>query len=248
MSERQLTLAAQEGRELAPETRQPTIMDIIARASTDPNMDVDKLERLIALSERAQEREARTAYYAALSEMQDKLPVVHERGEIKIGSGPAQKYALWEDINKAIKPILRDHGFALSFRTGISDNMITVTGILSHTGGHAEETTIHLPSDQSGSKNAVQAVGSSTSYGKRYATIALLNLTSTGDDNDGTLAVATIDADQMQHILDQIAATDSNIEDFCTFMGVDAVKHITQVQYGKAIQALNAKARKAKKS
>jgi hypothetical protein len=34
----------------------------------------------------------------------------------------------------------------------------------------------------------VQAVGSSTSYGKRYTAFALLNITSTGEDDDGRKA------------------------------------------------------------
>jgi hypothetical protein len=44
---------------------------------------------------------------------------------------------------------------------------------------------MELPVDTSGSKNPVQAVGSSTAYGKRYVMEALLNLTSRGVDDDG---------------------------------------------------------------
>ena len=44
---------------------------------------------------------------------------------------------------------------------------------------------MELPVDTTGSKNAVQAVGSSTAYGKRYVMEALLNLTSRGQDDDG---------------------------------------------------------------
>jgi hypothetical protein len=38
--------------------------------------------------------------------------------------------------------------------------------------------------DASGNKNAVQALGSAISYGKRYTASALLNLTSHGEDDD----------------------------------------------------------------
>jgi hypothetical protein len=61
---------------------------------------------------------------------------------------------------------------------------IKIVGILSHKQGYTQETEIILPSDTSGSKNAVQAIGSTISYGRRYVTCALLNI-STGDDNDG---------------------------------------------------------------
>jgi len=167
-----------------------SLMSVIARAASDPNTDVDKLERLLGMYERITERDAKAAYNQALAEMQPKLPVIDERGGIKNNSGVVQStYAKWEDINDAIRPFLHEYGFALSFRTGLAhDGKITVTGVLSHAAGHQEETTVTLPHDSSGNKNAVQAVGSSTSYGKRYAAISLLNITSRapGDrDDDG---------------------------------------------------------------
>jgi hypothetical protein len=224
-----------------------SIMAIISRAARDPNTDVDKMERLMAMAERAQERDARTAYYAALSRLQDELPEIQERGEIKIGQGSkGQKYALWEDINKAIKPILKSHGFALSFRTGVQDSKITVTGILSHEDGHAEETTIHLPSDTSGSKNAVQAVGSSTSYGKRYTASALLNITTRDGDDDGGAAGGDgpITDDQFQTIQELIERSGADPEKFCQHMKVGAIRDLTCAQYPAAIRALNTKLHK----
>ncbi len=166
-----------------------SLMDVIQRAAVDPKTDVDKLERLLAMYERIKAREAKSAYTEALTAAQQEIPVIAERGGIKNNAGAVQStYALWEDINDVIKPILARHGFALSFRTGNTDGKILVTGILSHKDGHSEETTITLPADTSGSKNAVQAVGSSTSYGKRYTAQALLNMTSRGEDDDGRKA------------------------------------------------------------
>lgn len=180
---------------VAPETAivstsPETIMQVISRAAADPNTDVDKLERLMGMYERIQAQAAKVAFNRALAQLQPKLPVIDERGGIKNNSGEVQStYARWEDINDAIKPLLSESGFALSFRTGVAqDGKITVTGILSHDEGHQEETTITLPHDSSGSKNSVQAVGSSTSYGKRYTAISLLNITSRAPqdrDDDG---------------------------------------------------------------
>ena len=165
------------------------LLDVIARAARDPSVDIDKMERLIAMQERVQSREAEVAFNAALSELQPNLPVIDERGGIKDRNGNVQStYALWEDVNEAIRPVLAEHGFALRFRTQREGDQISVTGILSHRAGHKEETTLALPTDSSGSKNAVQAVGSSTSYGKRYTAFALLNITSTGEDDDGNKA------------------------------------------------------------
>lgn len=165
-----------------------SLMEVINRAATDPNVDVEKMERLLSMYERISARSAKVAFHTALAEMQPKLPVITERGEIKHGTKLISKYALWEDINEAIRPILYQHGFALSFRVARDNQQVTVSAILSHREGHVEETTIALDADNSGSKNAVQAVGSSISYGQRYAASALLNITTQGRDDDGEKA------------------------------------------------------------
>ncbi|MEJ0093775.1 MAG: ERF family protein [Methylocella sp.] len=178
----------------APVSDGDSLLAVISKAARDPSVNVDKMERLMAMYERVEAARAKTAYSAALSAMQPDLPIIEERGKITIHKkdkpGEIQQetpYARWDDINQAIRPVLGKHGFAISFRTGLaSDGKITVTGILSHAGGHQEETTMTLPHDSTGSKNAVQAVGSSTSYGKRYVAMALLNLSSTrSEDDDG---------------------------------------------------------------
>lgn len=172
--------------EVAPAEYAASLMDVIARAASDPNVDIDKMERLIEMQERVQRRNAEVAYNAALADLQPRLPVISERGGIKDRNGNVQStYALWEDVNEAIRPLLSEFGFALSFKVHRAEDQISVTGILSHREGHKEETTLTLPTDTSGSKNAVQAVGSSTQYGKRYTAFALLNITSTGEDDDG---------------------------------------------------------------
>lgn len=171
---------------VAPHADSEAFVAMLERASRDPEVDVSKLERLIALQERVMAREAEVAFNAALATMQTELPEMPERGAVKNKSGGVQsRYALWEDINKIIKPILSKHGFALTFRTGNEQGKIIVTGILSHREGHSVSSTFALPVDDSGAKNAVQGLGSSTSYGKRYVAGALLNLTSRGEDDDG---------------------------------------------------------------
>lgn len=156
------------------------ILSIIERAARDPNVDIEKMQRLMDMQDKVRADRAKIAYAAAFAEMQPNLPEIPEHGK-----GHGSTYALWEDINELVKPVLAEHGFGISFRTGRDGQSIAVTAVLSHRDGHREETTMLLPLDTSGSKNAVQAVGSSTSYGKRYTASALLNLTSRGDDDDG---------------------------------------------------------------
>lgn len=185
--------------ELAPANVSP-MFAMIERAARDPSVDIDKLERLVQMKERADAQTARSAFDAAMADMQSEMPTITERGAIKDRNGNVQsRYAKWEDVNAAIKPVMQAHGFALSFRTDFSDG-VTVVGVLSHAGGHREETSIKLPSDTSGSKNAVQAIGSSVSYGKRYTAGALLNLTSGEADDDGVAAGSKLDSQALDWI------------------------------------------------
>lgn len=235
----------------------PSIMDIIGRAANDPTFDVNKFERLLEMHERIMSKDAKAAYMAAMVTMKPLLPVIDRKGRITIKEKGTQTviqstaYALWEDIDEKITPILHRHGFALTFRSGVAqDGKITVTGVLGHSGGHSEETTITLPHDSSGSKNAVQAVGSSTSYGKRYTATLLLNIRTKGEDDDGNRGgePATISAEQVQTIGDMIERGKADVEAFCKYMGVAAIIDIPRKDYERAVTALNLKlAKKASK-
>ncbi len=164
------------------------IISMIGRIASDPNVDISKMQALMEMREREIERTAISEYTAAFSKMQVDLPAIEQRGKIGNKQGGTQSgYALWEDINKQIKPVLTRNGFALSFKTSAGERT-SVTAILKHVGGHKEEATVELPNDNSGSKNSVQGVGSSITYGKRYAASAILNLTSHGEDDDAHAA------------------------------------------------------------
>lgn len=199
-----------------------TILSVIQRAAADPQCDIEKMERLMAMHERMQDRQAESAFNAAMAAMQCELPSIAERGK---GHGSI-KYATLEDINDVVKPIMQKHGFAVSFQVEHHQGGINVTGILMHAAGHREQTTMLLPSDTSGSKNAVQAVGSSVSYGKRYVMSALLNLTTRGEDDDGYAAVpvANVTALQASAIDAQLAKCSEKTRDW--FVG----------EYGSATQ------------
>lgn len=177
-----------------------TILSIIARAARDPNVDIDKMERLFRMKLDMEARDAKAAYLSALAEMQPKLPVITKHGVISKNEKDARgnntgrqeamtKYARWEDIVEGITPVLAEYGFSLSFRVAQpTPDRVAVSGVLGHRGGHTEETTLSLPIDSSGAKNNVQGWGSSVSYGKRYTSSALLNLSARGEDDDGNSA------------------------------------------------------------
>lgn len=164
---------------------------MVERVARDPGVDVAKLERLLAMQERVLDREAKAAFDAGFSLLQPDLPEIDERGRIVVRGETRATYARLEDIQAAIKPILATHGFAIRHRTewpADKPGIIRIVGILSHRQGHSEESAFEAPMDKSEYRTDVQSQGSTVSYGRRYTTIDLLNITTRKVDNDGATA------------------------------------------------------------
>jgi hypothetical protein len=97
-----------------------------------------------------------------------------------------------------------------------------------------------MPSDTSGSKNAVQAIGSTVTYGKLYTFCALLNI-ATGEDDDAQTAVEFISAEQLANLEALISETESNAAKMATYFKVPALAYLPVNLYSRAVKALEDK-------
>lgn len=192
----------------------------------------DVLVQLVAVRNAEIVRRAEVAFNAALAAMQPELPAAAHRG---LNTNTQKSYAKWEDIHAAITPVLAAHGFALSFKVDTSDK-ITVTAILRHREGHSDHTTITLPVDKGAGRNEVQSVGSSVSYGKRYAAGALLNFR-TSDDDDGA-ATGSINDSQAKVFRDLVEKHKANLSKLLAYVKAGTVEDMNQSQLDNATEAL----------
>jgi len=222
------------------------IISMIERVARDPSIDLDRMDRLMEMHGRITERAAKNAFDAAFAAMQPQLPVVTRRGSItgesrRTGDKLNQSYGRWEDISPAIMPVLAKHGFAIRFRqepvtdvTGAAKTRITC--ILSHAQGHREEAFFDLPLDTTGSKNNVQAYGSTASYGRRYSAMLALNIVTKGEDDDGVAAAGGdfITEEQADKLRARIDAAGIHIRRFCAVMKVDGVAQLRPAQVAEA--------------
>lgn len=200
-------IASEQPRKVAASVKADnSIMAVISRAAADPSCDIDKMERLLQMHERMEAKGAEQAFNAAMARMQCEMPTVFEGS---VNSHTKNTYATLDDINRAVKAVMQAHGFAVTFKVEHVASGVRVTGILMHSAGHREETTLLLPIDTGPGRSTVQAVGSSVTYGKRYVMCALLNIT-TGDapDDDGAGAapeptVTPAQAKQIEALLAQ---------------------------------------------
>jgi hypothetical protein len=231
-----------------PASDSAALIAVISRAASDPNVDIDKMERLMAMHERMQARAARVQYDEAFAAMQPNLPEIDKRGKIIIrDKNDAEKiiqstpYALWEDTNKVIKPILAEYGFALSFRITQTEAKITTTAVLSHSGGHREETSFAASIDNTGSKNNVQGWGSSFSYGKRYSGTAILNITTKGEDDDGKATgsiIGSISDEQRVELEGMLKDAKVPVKDFCDYAKIETLADLPAAKFDVAKQRI----------
>ena len=233
------------------------VLATIKKIALDPAVSYEKLEGMLTLQERILDRQAKAAFTSAMLRLQGKLPTIDRNGQIVIPTkatrdlapdqqiiGQRTPYATWEDINDAILPLMLEEGFVLTFRTGQSaEGKITVTGVLSHEQGRSEETTITLGHDSTGSKNSVQAVGSSIQYGKRYVTGLLLNIRSRfkkdrDDDGAAAGAIAGISDEQITALIALGTKGGRTPQQICDWARVADLKDLTPAQWAEATAAL----------
>lgn len=229
----------------------PSVLEIFAALAGNPNIDPLRIQQLMELQKWAEERDAQKQYIAAMNQLQNVLPKITKRGKIEFeskrtGTSQSTPYAKFEDVMTAIGPLLREHGFTVSFGTkplaekGVG---ILIECTLHHMAGHSETNSMPLPLDTSGSKNSIQAVGSTLSYGKRYLLSAALNLITEGEDNDDA-GLDFIDERQTNNIIDLVSAAEMDAASQSKFMEYMKAKIISEIHkrdYAKAITALQAK-------
>lgn len=172
--------------ELAHHAPADPMVSMIERLVLNPDADLDKLERMLAMKERMDEQRARISFARALSQARAEIPPIIKDATVDFTSQKGRTHYQHETlagIAKAIDPILARYGISYRFRTDQGNGGVRVTCIVQHSDGHAEETTLTGAPDQSGSKNGFQAVGSAVTYLQRYTLKAALGLSAEVDDD-----------------------------------------------------------------
>ncbi len=164
-----------------------TPMEVMTKA-VEGGANIETLERLMALQERWEGNEARKAFANAMANVRKKLPSLTKDQEVDFTTSKGRtnyKYESLSSIIEAISEPLASEGLSFRWRTDSKSTpgYVEVTCIIEHKDGHFEETSLNGPYDQSGGKNAIQAVGSVTSFLQRYTLKAAVGMASSRDDD-----------------------------------------------------------------
>ena len=161
------------------------LMAIINRAANDPAFDVAKLEQLLSVRERWEKDEARKAFVEALTAFKANPPDIFRNKTVAF-KDVKYKHASLDNVSIVIGTALSKYG--LSHRWSVdqpADGRIKVTCVLMHSAGHSESVSMQSGADQSGSKNAIQALGSAVTYLERYTLLSATGMAVQDQDDDG---------------------------------------------------------------
>lgn len=256
MSEKAQQVVEQDNK---PDTNPPqlpgqqltSILQMVERVATNPEADMDKLERLLDMQERVLDRESKMAFSRAMSAAQSEMGRVAADA---INPQTHSKYATYGSLDRAIRPVYTKHGFALSFDTGDAPlpDQVRVMCDVSHIDGYTRSYHVDMPADGKGAKGGdvmtkTHAAGAAMSYGMRYLLKMIFNIAIGEDDKDGNVPVERITEQQAADLESLAEEVGADIPKFLKYLKIESLDQLPASWYDTAVKALEAK-RKEKKA
>lgn len=232
--------------------------EIVVKQNTSPaemiktavagGANLEHLEKLLTLQERYEANEARKAYHVAMADFKANPPKIDKDKTVKY-KDVKYNHASLANVVEKITIELSKHGLSASWRTQ-QNGQIIVTCKITHILGHSEETSLSALADTTGSKNSIQAIGSTISYLERYTLLSILGLATYDLDDDAqSVNAEKITEEQMHNIRDQFIelGIEKKESAFLKYMGIEKLEDMLASDYAKAKTALDAKKAKASK-
>ena len=218
----------------------------LLQIAVEQNADIDKLEKLMNLQDRWKANQDRQEFFEAFTLFQSKVPALK-----KSKQGHNSKYAPLSDIAEQIKSTMFECGLSYRFEQKQYENgTIEITCIVSHVSGHCERNTMTSVADTSGSKNGIQAIGSTVSYLQRYTLIGALGIATADEDMDGRLAMAGgnfISDTELAELEGLLSSAAANRDKFMAHFKIKELRDLPSSRYTQATAMLRSKASKGAK-
>jgi len=226
-----------------------TQADQLIAMAIDKNLDMDKLERLMEMKDREEQKTARSLFDAAMALVQEKIqPIIADADNDHTGS----KYSRLSTIVGTLAPIYAAEGFSVSFGTEdckseklAADGWFRTTAELSHSGGFSKHYFVDLPADIVGSggkinKTKIHGTKSTITYARGILMGMMFNFTTSLDvDDDGNLGTEKITEEQAANLRESLEALGADEEFFCNWLH-KGVKILEDVPAGLLTKAQKA--------
>jgi hypothetical protein len=226
------------------------LVAMIERAARDPSIDLERMERLLQMQERAHTRQLEADFNDAMSAAQTEMRAVATDAN---NPQTKSKYASYFALDKAIRPHYTKQGISLSFDTddaAVADHVRIICFVSK--GGFTRKYHVDMPADGKGAKGGdvmtkTHAMGAAMTYGQRYLLRMIFNI-AIGEDRDGngvgtvSPKVTDVQVAEIEHLLgnnmDKIIA-------LMKYLGVESLADMTVATYERAKRSIEAKQKMA---
>jgi hypothetical protein len=224
-------------------TQPDSVLQIIARAASSPDVDVSKMQALLSMQKDIMQTQARADYNAAMSECQAEMGRV---GLSHTNAHTKSKFAKLDNIDEVARPTYTKHGFSLSFSsTETPEGFITMTCMVRHRNGHETTHTKSGWRDDTGAngnntKTKIQGSASTGTYLRRYLTCEVFNIVTgemVANDTDGNPTPKLITAVQRKALVEALG---DKLEAFCTKYNLADVGELGADQFDRAMNKAKA--------
>jgi hypothetical protein len=233
-----------EAQDVAPSTALTPIQmayNLMARG-----VDFASIKEMIDFGREEKALAAQEAFNTAMTAAQQEMSPIATNAN---NSQTKSRYATYDQLDRAMRPIYTKHGFALSFDEADQpkSEMVRIVCFVSHIGGFTRTYHRDMPADGKGAKGGdvmtkTHAAGAAASYAMRYLLRGIFNVAVGEEDKDGNKVSATISAEQveeLQALIDKAVEAKGGdraewLAAFLDYLHVGALLEISTKDFGKA--------------
>lgn len=207
MSDQAMTVMPDRAEQFPAAQPQPVaagFLQMIERASRDPSVDIEKMERLMAMHERMIARQAEAEFNEAMTACQREMGVISADAT---NPQTRSKYATYAKLDSKLRPIYTKHGISISYGTGDAPDAEHVR-VIAHVarGSYTRIYKIDMPNDGKGAKGGdvmtkTHAQGAGMQYGMRYLLKGIFNVAVGDEDRDGNSANTGLPESEKENLL-----------------------------------------------
>jgi len=234
-----------ERKELAPVSEGHALIAAIERAARDPDVNVEKMERLFAMRKEIALEISMAAFNDAMNAAQAEMrPIAADATNPQTHS----KYATYAKLDSALRPIYTKHGFSISYDEADSPKSehVRVLAYVSHRGGYTRTYRRDMPADGKGAKGGdvmtkTHAAGAAHSYGSRYLLKGIFNIAVGEDDRDGNDHPETLNDEQVANLKALLTEVGANEGAFLQWAKVTSLGQILAKNYKFCLEQVERK-------
>src|ERR1017187_6114878 len=214
----------------------------LLQLAIEKGVDVQQLEKLLALQERWQKTQAEKEFNLAMSNFQKNCPVIKKKNAVKGKDGKERyKFAKIGDIVAQTKDEISANKLFYDFKTEDSKEFMKIICTVTHEAGHSKSTDFTIPIGTEDYMTDVQKYGARLSFGKRYAFCNAFGITTGDNDTDSIETEKPTDDQELNDLKELFCLKEHNLKPDEAKRAKKIISSKEKTSYGKLRNFLSTK-------